>query len=345
MKKYIFLTSLIFSVISCKNEVKKQQDLPENLEIEKPENTNTTTSDLYLKDFDWSKIPNSSSEIGVFPYITAPEGFSVRDEYGEVSKNGMTKYSDFSQLIMFNGTSFYNAEGKTSELVFIMNDRKTTFNQFKFDKSVDNYLNSIGAIALFKGQIPREKINELNKTDEYTVHKYITGDPYNSAPVRHYALNHKNGKIMFQVWSNSATGEIGIVELEGFKQTIKAPTASEMQKEIEAQGKAILNINFDTDKATLKADGQKIVDEIYILLTNNTNLKLSIEGHTDNTGSAARNKQLSSDRANTVMYALAGKGIDIKRLKASGFGSEKPIAANDSEDNKAKNRRVELVKF
>ena len=45
------------------------------------------------------------------------------------------------------------------------------------------------------------------------------------------------------------------------------------------------------------------------------------------------------------MYALAGKGIDIARLKSAGFGADKPLAANDTDDNKAKNRRVELVKF
>lgn len=118
-----------------------------------------------------------------------------------------------------------------------------------------------------------------------------------------------------------------------------------MKNDIDKTGKAILNINFDTDKASLKSDGQKIVDEIYTLLNTNTNLKLSIEGHTDNAGSTARNKQLSIERANTVMYALAGKGIDIKRLKAAGFGSEKPLTENNTEENKAQNRRVELVKF
>ncbi len=74
-------------------------------------------------------------------------------------------------------------------------------------------------------------------------------------------------------------------------------------------------------------------------------MKLSIEGHTDNSGSVERNKKLSTDRANTVMYALAGKGTDIKRLKARGFGAEKPSVPNNTEENKAKNRRVELVKF
>ena len=70
-----------------------------------------------------------------------------------------------------------------------------------------------------------------------------------------------------------------------------------------------------------------------------------VEGHTDNTGTDERNKELSEQRANTVMYALAGKGIDISRLKAAGFGSEKPLVSNETDENKAKNRRVELVKM
>lgn len=211
----------------------------------------------------------------------------------------------------------------------------------KFDKSIADYLKSIGAVLLFKGQIPKEKIKALDGT---TIQKYIQGDPYNSSPVRHYALNHENGKIIFQVWSNTAAAEVGVVELEGFEQTKKAPTAAEIEKEIEASGKAILNINFDTNKSVLRPEGQKVIDEIFILLSNNPKLKLSIEGHTDNTGSVERNKELSSARANTVMYALAGKGIAIKRLSAKGFGSENPIFSNDSEENKAKNRRVELIK-
>lgn len=228
----------------------------------------------------------------------------------------------------------------------IMKDVNAEFNQLKFDKSVDNYLKKIGAVLLFDGKIPLDKLDALQQTEEKAAYKYIqsAGSPYDNS-VRNYALNHKNGKIFIQLGSNSAHSEIGVVELEGFKQTIKAPTVSEMQKEIETKGKAVLNINFETDKATLQKDGQKIVDEIFVLLSNNASLKLSIEGYTDNSGSVERNKKLSIDRANTVMYALAGKGIDIKRLKASEFGAEKPLVPNNTEDNKAKNRRVELVKF
>jgi len=106
-----------------------------------------------------------------------------------------------------------------------------------------------------------------------------------------------------------------------------------------------VNINFDNDKATLMADGQDVVNQITALLKGNPALKLSIEGHTDNTGSAERNKALSTERSNAVMVALVSAGIGKDNLKAAGFGADKPLVANDSDDNKAKNRRVELVKF
>ena len=106
-----------------------------------------------------------------------------------------------------------------------------------------------------------------------------------------------------------------------------------------------MNINFDTNQSTLKTDGREVVDQIVALLRGVPALNLSIEGHTDNTGSAERNKMLSAERSNAVTLALVNTGIGKDRLKAVGFGAEKPLVANDSEDNKAKNRRVELVKF
>ena len=95
-----------------------------------------------------------------------------------------------------------------------------------------------------------------------TIHKHIVGDPYNE-PVRFYALNHAKGRIMFQVFSNTATGDAAVVQLAAFEQTIKAPTAMQMKKDIDANGKAILNINFDTDKSNLQPDGQKIAFTLY----------------------------------------------------------------------------------
>ena len=74
-------------------------------------------------------------------------------------------------------------------------------------------------------------------------------------------------------------------------------------------------------------------------------LNISIEGHTDNVGTPAANKTLSENRARAVMQAVVAQGIAASRLRSAGHGQEKPIADNRSEDGRAKNRRVELVKL
>jgi outer membrane protein OmpA-like peptidoglycan-associated protein len=346
MRKLLFIAAIHLILLSCKSDKKTEKEADVQMEAPTPQTVEINKTQAAFKDFDWSTIPLSKVDIGNFPYLSAPEGFMIRKEgIHEKAENGMTKYSDFNKLITYTGTNFFNAEGKKAELDFAMTDPNTEFKQYLFDQSMEQYLASIGAHLIFKGQIPREQIENLNKEDDKTVFNYIQGDPYNSSPVKHYALNHLNGKIIFQVWSNSARAEIGIVELKGFNQTIKPPTASEMKSDIDKIGKAILNINFDSDKATLKPDGEKLVAEIFTLLNENDSLKISIEGHTDSSGDAERNKQLSIDRANTVMYALAAKGIAIHRLQAKGFGASNPLLPNNSEESKAKNRRVELVKI
>ncbi len=105
-----------------------------------------------------------------------------------------------------------------------------------------------------------------------------------------------------------------------------------------------LYINFDTNKATIRPESKTIVDQIVKLLKENPGLKVSIEGHTDSTGTPVKNKKLSLERAQSVVNALTAAGVDKKRLSAVGWGQEKPVADNRSEEGKAKNRRVEIVK-
>ena len=276
-------------------------------------------------------------DIGDFPFITAPTGLKINNE-----KDGLSEVFDFETMENFTGKNIITTEGKLAVLYF-----SEDFNQKIFDRSFYDYLDKIGARQLYKGDFPEdEKQREQLAKNIWngTITTYGL-QRESDAPFAVYAFKNNAKKYILNIQSNSAQGTVFIMELKDFEQTIKKYSAEQMKNDIDKTGKAILNINFDTDKATLKPDGQKIVDEIYALLSTNSTLKLSIEGHTDNTGSAQRNKQLSTERANTVMYALAGKGIDIKRLKATGFGSEKPIKPNDTEENKAQNRRVELVKF
>ena len=108
---------------------------------------------------------------------------------------------------------------------------------------------------------------------------------------------------------------------------------------------SIYGIYFDTDKSEIKPASAPTLDEVANVLKIDRGLKLEIAGHTDNTGDKAHNEKLSEARAQAVVKALVAKyGIDAKRLSAKGYGDSKPVAPNTTEDNKAKNRRVELKK-
>jgi OmpA-OmpF porin, OOP family len=122
--------------------------------------------------------------------------------------------------------------------------------------------------------------------------------------------------------------------------------AAAMAKDISASGHvALYGIHFDTDKADLKPESQATLQEITKLLTQDPSLKLLVVGHTDNVGGFDYNVGLSQRRAAAVVKELTAKhGIAAGRLISAGVGMLAPLAPNDSEQGRAKNRRVELVK-
>jgi outer membrane protein OmpA-like peptidoglycan-associated protein len=134
---------------------------------------------------------------------------------------------------------------------------------------------------------------------------------------------------------------ISILEIEEMQQDIQA---SAILDKLNKEGHIALYINFETGKSDIKPESQKIIDQVASMLVQNNGLKVSIEGHTDNVGTPASNQTLSTGRANAVVAALINKGIEKSRLTAKGWGQTKPVADNKTEDGKAKNRRVEIVK-
>jgi OOP family OmpA-OmpF porin len=102
------------------------------------------------------------------------------------------------------------------------------------------------------------------------------------------------------------------------------------------------NIFFATGSYKLLAKSNKSLNDIAKLLSEDPNLKIDIEGHTDNVGKPEKNKVLSEQRAGSVLNYLKTKGVDESRLVAKGFGQEQPVADNKTAAGKAKNRRVEL---
>lgn len=102
------------------------------------------------------------------------------------------------------------------------------------------------------------------------------------------------------------------------------------------------NIQYATGSYKLLTSSYKSLDVVADLLKKDPSLLLNIDGHTDNTASADLNKKLSENRANEVKKYLVSKGIDEKRLSATGYGFEKPIADNKTAAGRAQNRRTEL---
>jgi outer membrane protein OmpA-like peptidoglycan-associated protein len=102
-------------------------------------------------------------------------------------------------------------------------------------------------------------------------------------------------------------------------------------------------ILFDLNKATLKIASQLTIAKLAGILMVFQNMNLSIEGYTDSTGTDELNMALSGERAQAVYEFLKGQGITDSRMKYQGFGSANPVAPNDTEANRAKNRRVEVV--
>ena len=103
-------------------------------------------------------------------------------------------------------------------------------------------------------------------------------------------------------------------------------------------------MHFATDRAEILPDSQPQIAAVVELLRADDTLSLSIEGHTDNTGDAARNRTLSQARAAAVVAAITDAGIAGDRLASAGHGDTRPVADNTTDDGRAQNRRVELVR-
>lgn len=161
-----------------------------------------------------------------------------------------------------------------------------------------------------------------------------------------------NGKIVkdgqeawFEVYKGNGKIWLRIVEKKAMEQAVVADAAA-FGSDIRATGHAaVYGIYFDTGKSTIKPESAQAIEEIAKLLRSDPGLKVHVVGHTDNVGGRDANIKLSQDRGEAVLQTLVrDHGIAAARLSAYGCGPFAPVASNDTEEGRAKNRRVELVK-
>lgn len=146
-----------------------------------------------------------------------------------------------------------------------------------------------------------------------------------------------------EVKSSGSGGQyiVHVVERGAMAQSV---TSEAILNAIEKDGFVTIDVHFDTDKSLIKPESNPLLDQLAAMMQKSPKLNIAVEGHTDNVGDSKRNKALSEARAKSVVDALVKRGIAPERLTAGGFGQERPVADNRSEEGRAKNRRVELVK-
>lgn len=283
--------------------------------------------DIYSSDFvdnGWSKPENLGNIVNTSlmesqPCISADgtELYFVRD-----SKNYKSDiyYSEFYQGKWTNPKPITTVNSKGSEMSpFIHPDGKTLY-------FVSDGIPGMGGYDVF--MCKKLSRNEWSK-------------PVNLG----YPLNSEKDEISFVVSSDGKTGYISSNRdggMGGFDiyvfdlDNIDAPDSIDMKRFV------MRNIWFEFDSDVLSEASYAEIDSLAQFLIDNPSINIEISGYTDNSGSDEHNKMLSLNRATAVKNALVERKIAKRRMSAVGYGSNRPVAPNDSEKNKALNRRVEI---
>jgi formylglycine-generating enzyme required for sulfatase activity/outer membrane protein OmpA-like peptidoglycan-associated protein len=180
-------------------------------------------------------------------------------------------------------------------------------------------------------------------------HKVIRGGSWVIMDVRGLRVTYRNNELPH----NSALDHGFRLAIPGEKFVPPPPPPPPAPKEetgllkdLDAKGMIdIYGINFDIGKSTVKPESFPIIDQVVTYLKDHANVRIEIEGHTDNTGKAESNLTLSSKRAESIKAEIVQRGIDAGRLETKGFGASKPIADNKTAAGRTQNRRVTIKKL
>ena len=283
--------------------------------------------------FDINRVPVVNPQLGKFPYVSLIEGYHRREQG--------SKDAAFDRYEFFDGAKIIPVEGRLTTIE--AEGQEASAHQVF--KTYESLVKDLGGVKVFEGKgedMSGARVEFRDKRHRDPVYDgdemgiYMVRTPEKEIWVEGYIPQH---------YGREGTYFLTVVEKKALDVKASLLPAEEMKRELDAKGHVALYINFDFDKADIKPESQPIIDQIVKLLKNNPSLNLTVEGYTDNVGTPPYNKKLSDARAKSVVGALTAQGIDALRLKAVGYGQDKPIADNGTDDGRAKNRRVELVKM
>ncbi|WP_238253758.1 OmpA family protein [Methylobacterium bullatum] len=278
-------------------------------------------------------IPVSTVPLGRFPYFVLPAGYQPMNP---------PKTRDFGHFPFWTGTALHDVDGKVFLSLISTEDGKT-YSSYELKKNIEAVLTQAGGRKLADSKIPAAMTDTL--PEEVTMGMYDgLGDVFNE-PTQTWVIRRPDKQIWVHFVPGSNSASWTILETKPFAQTASLLPADQLKQDIDKTGRAVIHVNFATDKTEILPDSAAQIEAVTSLLKTNPGLKLAINGYTDETGSAGHNQSLSDGRARAVMARLIASGVAKDRLRAKGFGAASPVASNGSEEGRAKNRRVELVKF
>ena len=286
--------------------------------------------------FGLASVPVSEVPLGEFPYLRLPDGYVHDNREG----------SDFDRVAFWSGDRLEWVEGRVfGSLVRGDRDQGKTFALLEFKRNLQAAIEQAGGRRIAEGQWPSELRDELKAADADIGIRYNAGlgDIWNR-PVETFVIRRPDRTIWIQLSGYEHSGNLLVAETRPVEISAGLLAADALKAQLDSAGKVAIAVNFATDGADILADSQPQLDQVVALLRADPALALSVEGHTDDSGGAEHNRALSRARAQSVVAALVAAGIDGPRLTAAGFGQDRPVADNGTEDGRAKNRRVELVR-
>lgn len=201
-----------------------------------------------------------------------------------------------------------------------------------------------GTVTDAKGEPVKDAVVEISyKDSKENIKFHINGDDGKFAAI----INVDEGEeqdVIISVKKEGYSFDTQLIKAEDLESEEVFMPAKKMEIDTIKVGKAftIENILFATDSYELSSDSKFILDQFVKFLNENPSVKVSIQGHTDDVGNDASNKILSANRAKATMDYLISQGVTASRLKSEGFGETKPKLPNNSEVNRAKNRRTDF---
>lgn len=249
---------------------------------------------------------------------------------------------DFDAFPFWTGSRFENVEGRIHAASVQAREGSRSMHEVR--RNLEAMMAEAGGTKVFDGRIPKQAAESITfeQKSPYSDATSFTWDNYDSLI---YRVDMADGR---EVWVHARLeyNDAGwvVAERKELVQTAALLPADALKKQLDADGRVAIQVNFATDKAEILPESQPQIEQVLALLKQNPALQLSVEGHTDNSGGPAHNRQLSEARAASVVARLSSAGINAVRLQARGWGQDKPVADNGNEAGRAKNRRVELVK-